>query len=279
MMAAIIAALVSFVTGKNLCRYMEGTGMGALALTCVCIWNGFFNSIQVVCRERDIVKREHRNGMHISSYILAHMIYQAFLCLMQTVITIYVYRMAGVAFPHEGFIFKYFDIDIGITIFLITFSADMMSLMISCIAKSTTAAMTIMPFTLIFELLFSGSMFGLSDSLKQLTNLSIAKWGIVCFNSQAGFNSLPTTTVWNQICKYQNVEVGGIRPFGEFAQYIQEHDLVDAFCSKVGEYSQNADYVQSVGNILNCWLSLSLFALFFAAVALLFLERIDKDKR
>ena len=47
---------------------MEGTLMGAFAIACVCIWTGSFNSIQVICRERDVIKREHRAGMHISSY-------------------------------------------------------------------------------------------------------------------------------------------------------------------------------------------------------------------
>ena len=154
-MSAIIAFLVAKVAATNICVTMEGTIFGTLALACICIWNGFFNSIQVVCRERDIVKREHRDGMHISSYITAHVIYQAFLCLMQTIITIFVCRATGLKFPVEGFITSSFNIDIGITIFLTTFAADMMSLMISCIAKDTTAAMTIMPFILIFELLFS----------------------------------------------------------------------------------------------------------------------------
>ncbi len=76
-MAALIAGLVGMVIRKKMFLNMEGTIMGSFALVCVCIWNGCFNSIQVICRERDGVKREHRSGMHISSYICAHMLYQA----------------------------------------------------------------------------------------------------------------------------------------------------------------------------------------------------------
>ena len=82
-MSAVIAGLVSFAVGKNLFRTMEGTLTGTFALSCVCIWNGFFNSIQSVCRERAIIKREHRSGLHISSYVAAHMIYQSLLCVLQ----------------------------------------------------------------------------------------------------------------------------------------------------------------------------------------------------
>ena len=84
-MSAVIAGLVAFVLGSSLFVTQEGTLMGSFALSCICIWNGFFNSIQNVCRERAIIKRGHRSGLHISSYVAAHMIYQAFLCLCQTV--------------------------------------------------------------------------------------------------------------------------------------------------------------------------------------------------
>ena len=83
-MAAVIAGVVCFVVGDNLFKTMEGTLLGTFALSCICIWNGFFNSIQVICRERAIIKREHRAGLHMSSYVAANMIYQAFLCLSQT---------------------------------------------------------------------------------------------------------------------------------------------------------------------------------------------------
>ena len=89
-MAALIAGLVGMVIRRKFFINMEGTVMGAFAMVCVCIWNGCFNSIQVICRERDVIKREHRSGMHISSYIVAHMIYQALLCLLQVGVTLFV---------------------------------------------------------------------------------------------------------------------------------------------------------------------------------------------
>ena len=73
-MAAIIAALVSMVIRRKFFINMEGSLIGGFALTCVAIWNGCFNSIQSVCRERPIIKREHRSGLHITSYVIAHMI-------------------------------------------------------------------------------------------------------------------------------------------------------------------------------------------------------------
>ena len=63
-MAALIAGLVGMVIRNRLFINMEGTLMGGFAIVMVCIWNGCFNSIQVICRERDVIKREHRSGIH-----------------------------------------------------------------------------------------------------------------------------------------------------------------------------------------------------------------------
>ena len=101
-MSAIIAAMVSMAVGQPLFVTMEGNFQGAFALTCVCIWNGFFNSIQAICRERAVIKREHRAGLHITSYVLSHLFYQLFLCAAQSAITIMVLSVTGVKFPANG---------------------------------------------------------------------------------------------------------------------------------------------------------------------------------
>ena len=163
-MSAIIAGVVTVVVGSNMFVTQEGTLTGTFALACVCLWNGVFNSIQVVCRERAILKREHRAGLHVSSYLGAHMIYQFLLCLAQTGVTLFVCTMASVAFPKTGIITPWGITDVGITIFLITYAADLMALMVSCIVRDTTTAMTVMPFVLMFQLIFSGGFFGLSGA-------------------------------------------------------------------------------------------------------------------
>ncbi len=120
-MAAVIAALVGMVIRNKFFINMEGSLIGAFALTCTAIWNGCFNSIQTVCRERPIIKREHRSGMHISSYVAAHMIYQFFLCFAQTALTMYVFSLMQVRFPAEGFMPRWMILDIGITRLLISY--------------------------------------------------------------------------------------------------------------------------------------------------------------
>ena len=275
-MSALIAAIVAFVACADMFKTMEGTLMGAMALTCVCLWNGCFNSIQVVCREREIVKREHRAGMHISSYIAAHMIYQAFLCLMQTVITLTVCRFV-IDFPAEGIFLPHSLVEFGITLFLITYSADMLSLMISCIVKNTTAAMTAMPLVLIVQLVFSGIMFTLSDELDRYSYLTVARWGMNCICALSCYNSQPMVSVWNQLVKVSGYEVNGTKPLLEILRYIETNNKVDEFCAEMGTQSTVAAY--DAANIGKCWLALIGFAALFAVLAVLFLKRVDKDKR
>ena len=206
-MATVISAVVAMVVQPNMFQTMEGTVFGAFALSCVSIWNGCFNSIQVVCRERGIIKREHRSGMHISSYILAHMIYQAFLCLCQTVLLVIVSYRIGVKFPAEGFITGVFSVDFGISIFLVTYASDMLGLFVSSFVRNTTLAMTIMPFILIFQLVFSGGFFTLPEWSQPLTNITVSQYGLRSIAGLGDYNELPSVTAWSTISGMKGVTI------------------------------------------------------------------------
>ncbi|MCR4675725.1 MAG: ABC transporter permease [Sphaerochaetaceae bacterium] len=206
-LAAVVAAIVSMVVKRDFFMTMEGTLKGAFALTCISIWNGCFNSIQSVCREREIVKREHRSGLHISSYIVAHMLYQAILCIGQTVLTLYVFRIAGIKMPEKGLVTSYFFLELGVTIFLTTYAADLLSLWISTIAHTSTTAMTVMPFVLILQLVFSGGIFTLPAWTEPIGRLSISGYSTKCFMAQADYNNKPLVTIWNTIQKLEDNEI------------------------------------------------------------------------
>lgn len=279
LMAALIAGLVTIAVGANLFKTQEGTMAGCFALVCVCVWNGVFNSIQVICRERGIVKREHRSGMHITSYIGAHMIYQMLICALQTVILLVICRAAGVAFPKEGLVTGWFMIDFGISMFLITYAADMMGLMVSAMVKTTTTAMTVMPFLLIFELVFSGSLLPLEGIIANVKGLTLVKWGQQAFSALGKYNELPMVTLWNTVWKFRSMEFDGIRPVELFTDYVLENDMRDQLLLESGKYNASDLYVSTASNVLHCWGALLLFIVVFAAVAVIVLKFIDKDKR
>ena len=278
-MGAIIASVVTFVVGANLFVTQEGTLMGAFALVCVCIWNGFFNSIQVVCRERGIVKREHRSGMHISSYVMAQMIYQFMLCLAQTVITLVICNLSGVKFPQQGIISGQGMLDVGITLLLITFAADMMALMVSCVVRTTTTAMTVMPFLLIFQLVFSGGFFQLAGFAKKITVLTISRWGLDSLCAVGRYNELKMVTLWNTIFKFKDIEFEGTKPLLDVILQVQEQGKVDDILYWSGTYNTRDAFVSTAENVLKNWGAIALLTFVFIVVAIIALKLIDRDKR
>ncbi len=246
-MAAVIAGLVGMVIRRKYFVSMEGTLIGAFALTCVAIWNGCFNSIQSVCRERAIIKREHRSGMHISSYVAAHMIYQLLLCVAQTVLTLFVLRQLDVQIPRgygSGSITPWKICDIGITMLLISYAADMMSLFLSSISRTTTGAMTLMPFILIFQLVFSGGIIPLPAWSQNLSSCTISNYGIRALAAQGEYNEKPMTSVWNTVSGMRDTEVGGEVTVGQ---------ILDTLDSLVVEQYRDTEVNQTmtVGGIVD----------------------------
>lgn len=223
-MSIVIAGLVSLVVRRDFFVTMEGTLKGALALSCVSIWNGFFNSIQVVCREREIIKREHRSGLHISSYIVSHMLYQALMCLVQTVLTIYTCKMMGIKFPEKGLFSNWMTVDVGITVFLISYSADMISLWISTLVHNTTTAMSIMPFILIAQLVFSGGIFQLPAWSNGISKLMISHYGVRCIAAQGDYNNRPMVTAWNTLVKMENNDIEVAYTLDELMVMLEDDD-------------------------------------------------------
>ncbi len=221
-LSALIAGLLAYVIRSDFMKTMEGTIKGAFAISCVAIWNGCFNSIQVICRERETIKREHRSGMHISSYIIAHMIYQAVLCVVQTIILLDVFKFVKIELPAAGFLTNWFRLDLGITIFLITYCSDMLALLVSAIVKTTTGAMTVMPFILIFQLVFSGGIFTLPSWSKPFTKISISHYGLDCIAAQSDYNSLPLASAWLTLSKMRDTPIEGTVTIGEVLQLLDE---------------------------------------------------------
>jgi hypothetical protein len=162
--------------------------------------------------------------MHISSYIVAHMIYQALLCLLQVIVTLVVTRQVGVKYPLEGRVTHYFLAEFGISLFLITYASDMMSLWISSLAHTTTTAMTIMPFVLIFQLVFSGGMLTLPKWSKPLTYLTVSNPGLKVIAAQADVNHQPYATIADMVKKMKDEKIDATITVGQIMDMLGQKD-------------------------------------------------------
>ena len=192
--AVIIAVLLSVVMGDKMFVEKEFTRTGMFAIVTAMIWVGVFNSIQNICREREIIKREHRTGLHISAYVAAHMIFQAALCAVQAVLMLVIFGFF-MELPSEGVVTGSYYIDAFICFFLVLYASDMMGLAVSSVVKSTTTAMTVMPFLLIIQLIFSGSIFPLTGPAQKVSALTISKWGQRVLCIEANLNEIPSVAL------------------------------------------------------------------------------------
>lgn len=234
----LITLLVGMVMGKDTFVSYADTKNGAYALVCACIWIGIFNSVRSICRERDIVRREHRTGLNVGAYMLAHWLYEACLCAVESVLVVVVVRMMSADHFIKEPVFLPAMLELYVSFFLITFSADVLGLLVSSVVHDENTAMTVMPFVLIIQLVMAGVIFKLEGITDLISNLTISRWG---------FDALCATSCVDHM----------IMPPSEYYGVMEEQ-------------------ASTVGNLMGLWFTLAGFSVIYgilAAVALSFVDR------
>lgn len=157
-----------------------GTQTGLFMLVCVAIFVGICNSIQEICKERNILKREYMTNLRLSSYTLSKLIVQAIICAVQMIIVLLIFSfyIRDKQIYSSGVIFNSVWIEYFITMFLLAFAADTMALVISAVVKNSSTANTFIPIILIVQIVFSGVLFDLGKQMDAFASLMISKWGI-----------------------------------------------------------------------------------------------------
>ena len=173
----IIMGIISLVTGDKMFKEYPATKNGAFAVICACIWVGLFNSIQSICRERAIIKREHRTGLRLPSYVMAHVLYELALCAIEAVIVLTIVFLRNADHLPDSGIIGPRVVDMYISFLLIIFASDLIAMLVSCIVKNENEAMTVMPFVLIVQLVMSGAVFELSGVTELISNSPSAAGG------------------------------------------------------------------------------------------------------
>lgn len=238
---AIIALVACIVSGADGFDFGSATGapQTSFILICACIWIGLFNSITLICKERDIIKHEYRGGMNLSSYISAHMLFQAIISLIEAVLV-----SAIVFFNYNSQIAEFttaFDSDLlrfisyVVTIFLTIYAADALGLFLSAIVKNVEQAMTVMPFAILLQFLFSGNM-KLEGVLQFLTHFTVSRYG---YDALLGLAKSDNSTGLSSLAS-------------------QEPQTI---------------------NLILCWLALVVFVGIFSAASVKILKSVEKDTR
>lgn len=186
--AGVISFLVCSIVGEDMFSTYESTKSGFFAIISAAIWIGVFNSIQRICKEHNTITSEYRSGLHISAYIMSHVIFDFLICLIQSIILIGI-CMIYIDFPSDGIIFSESIIEYFITILLVVWGSDIMGIMISSVASTPNVAMTAMPFVLILQLVMSGVLFELKGWAEKIADVTFSKWGMSALGSIGDLNS------------------------------------------------------------------------------------------
>lgn len=244
--APALALLISFVKDGNQFEQYGMTKSLLFALSCSAFWVGILNSIQEVCKERNILKREYMTGLRLGPYILSKFLVLGILCLVQSLLLTGVFLLR-VGRPEEG-VMTAPELEIFATTFLTAFSAAAMGVFASSMFKNADRAMTVAPILLMPQILFSGLLFKLEGVTKVISWFAICRWSMEGYGTTANLNGL------------EYVVTVGEKPM------TIAHEAEEFF-----EFTK--------GHLVQAWMLLAAFVVGFGIVSIIGLRNIRKNER
>ncbi len=186
--APILALLISLVAnGQQFAQY-EMTKSLLFALACCAFWLGMLNSIQEICKERNIIRREYMTGLSLGSYIISKILVLGVVCMIQSVLIVGVFALA-IGLPDKGILFDPFS-ELLITTFLTALSAASTGLFISSFFTNADKATSVAPLMLMPQILFSGLIFKLSGAAELISWFAVCRWSMEGYGTTADLNDL-----------------------------------------------------------------------------------------
>ena len=186
--APLLAALISLVADGEQFKQYEMTKSLLFALSCSAFWVGMLNSIQEICKERTVLKREYMTGLSLSAYVLSKAVVLGVLCLVQSVFLVGVFAVM-VGLPEEGLVLPP-ALEMFLSVWLTSVSAAAMGLFVSALFNNPDRAMTVAPLMLMPQMLFSGLLFKLSGATEKISLLATCRWSMEGLGTTADLNAL-----------------------------------------------------------------------------------------
>ena len=243
--APVLAFLISLV--KDGSEYYEADTTRALlfALACSAFWLGTLNSIQEICKERTILRREYMTGVHLGPYVISKFVVLGLLSLIQSALLIGVF-VALVGTPDHGVITNP-ALEFLITAFLTTLASVATGLFISSLFTNSDRAMTVAPLMLMPQILFSGILFELEGATNIISCFAVSRWAMEGFGTTANINELKFI-----------LNIGGMS---------QEYQLAD-----------EAYFTYTADHMIKVWAILLLFVVAFGLLSAMNLKRIKQNR-
>ncbi len=241
----LIAVLLNLVADKEIFNIYESTKSMLFALSCSGIWIGLFNSIQEICKERVILKREYMSNLKLPGYMMSKLVLQAILGLVQAAVLSFVF-LSLTDKERNGIFLEHFSLEIFFTVWLTILASISIGFVISAMVKSGDKAMAAAPFVLIIQLLFSGILFTLKGTGKLISYCTVSRWSVEGLGSIAKLNQLDL--------KLQ-----------------KDYPML--------EHEAEAFFKASKSHLLYTWAVLVFMIVLFTILSILLLRNISKDRR
>lgn len=187
----VIGLLITLVAADDtLYKTMMDTRSILFVLMSGAIWMGLLNTIQEVNKERVILKREYMGNLKLPVYMLSKYVVQGLIALLQSIIYVMIFVAVKGAPKCDGLIFANATVEMIVSVFITIYVSASFGLLLSSITKSGDRAMSIAPFVLIAQLLFSGILFELSGATEKISYLTFSRWSMEALGSTNDLNAL-----------------------------------------------------------------------------------------
>lgn len=246
-MPVLIALLLKVVSSDGVFDNYNDTKSMLFSLSSSAIWIGLFNTIQEICKERVIVRREYMSKLKLFPYLMAKFTISGILGLLQALLLGGIYCTLMGNLP-EGILFSSSVPEIILTLWFTILASEAMGFIVSSVAKSGDKAMTYAPILLIVQLLFSGILFEMKGFSELLSMLTISKWSVEALGSSVNLNAMQT---------------------------LMEIDYPSLNLEREAE----AIFDHTAGHLITEWGVLLLMTALFLVITLILLRSIKKDRR
>lgn len=209
----LIAFLMSLIVTSDLFEYYDETKSILFAIANSAIWLGLLNSIQEICKERTILKKEYMANLKISSYLCSKIFVMLLLATIQALLFLSTFSLL-LEVPIGGVIFGWYP-EMLITLISTIFSASTLGLCVSTLSKDASVAMTYAPLFIIPQLLFSGMFFKLEGIVEFISNFVLCRWSVEAMGTTNDLNSLITSI--------QDYIPGFVREIEKYFEFTTNH--------------------------------------------------------
>lgn len=186
--ACIIFLVTCIAVKKGSFENFTETKACLFALLMCNVWSGIFNSIALFFSESDYMVDDLRKFLSVRTYIVANLIIQTFLCLIESLVCTVVFVILY-DIELEGLVFQNVYFDYTITFFLVLISSDMLGFLVGMFIQNIGSAMSVIPMILIVQFLFSGCLFELDGLMGRIAIITSAKWGFAALGAITDLNS------------------------------------------------------------------------------------------